>query len=53
MKVDFLNADKDDCAKAILAGCYKYGKATLLAWGGSTMTCVIEYEDNYPIQPNA
>lgn len=47
MKVDFLNADKDDCARAIPAGCYKFGAATLLTWGGATMTCVIEYEEDY------
>lgn len=44
-KVMFYNADDDECAKAILAGCYKFGAATLLRRGGATMTSVIEYED--------
>lgn len=36
------NADEDGCAKTILAGCYKFGSATLLRQTGSTMTSVIE-----------
>lgn len=36
------NTDADGNAKAITAGCYKYGGATLLNWGGATMTYVIE-----------
>ena len=36
----------EDIAKTILAGCYKFGAATLLREGGATMTKVIEvYED--------
>ena len=31
-----------DCAKAILAGCYKFGSATLLRHSGATMTSVVE-----------
>jgi DNA (cytosine-5)-methyltransferase 1 len=38
------NADEDGCAKAILAGCYKFGAATLLRKSGATMTSVIEGE---------
>ena len=45
-KIMFYNADKDETAKAILAGCYKFGGATLLRRGGATMTSVIEYEEN-------
>lgn len=36
------NADEDGCAKDILAGCYKFGAATLLRKSGATMTSVIE-----------
>ena len=36
------NADEDGCAKTILAGCYKFGSATLLRQTGSTMTSVLE-----------
>lgn len=44
----FYNAADDDgnIAKTILAGCYKFGAATLLRRGGATMTTVIEYEDS-------
>ena len=36
----------EDIAKTILAGCYKFGAATLLREDGATMTKVIEvYED--------
>lgn len=43
----FHNADASGTvAKAILAGCYKFGAATLLRSGGATMTSVIEYEDS-------
>ena len=36
----------EDIAKTILAGCYKFGAATLLREGGATMTKVIEvYEE--------
>lgn len=38
------NADEDGCEKAILAGCYKFGAATLLRKSGATMTSVIEGE---------
>lgn len=38
------NADEDGCAKDILAGCYKFGAATLLRKSGATMTSVIEGE---------
>ena len=32
--IAYYNADSDGCAKAILAGCYKFGAATLLRTGG-------------------
>ena len=36
----------EDIAKTILAGCSKFGAATLLRCGGATMTKVIEvYEE--------
>ena len=36
----------EDIAKTILAGCYKFGAATMLRCGGATMTKVIEvYEE--------
>ena len=36
----------EDIAKTILAGCYKFGAATLLREAGATMTKVIEvYEE--------
>ena len=41
-KITFHNADEDEVAKCILAGCYKFGAATLLRQNGSTMTSVIE-----------
>lgn len=41
-KVFSYNHDGDFCSKTILAGCYKFGAATLLNWGGSTMTSIIE-----------
>ena len=43
----------EDIAKTILAGCYKFGVATLLREDGATMTKVIEvYEEDeeYGIQ---
>ena len=40
--VMFHNADKGRTARTILAGCYKFGAATLLREGGATMTSVIE-----------
>ena len=37
----------EDIAKIILAGCYKFGAATLLREDGATMTKVIEvYEED-------
>lgn len=46
-KIMFLNADdKGRVSKTILAGCYKFGRATLLRQGGATMTSVIEYEED-------
>lgn len=33
------NTDTDGNAKAITAGCYKYGGATLLNWGGDDDLC--------------
>lgn len=45
-KIMFYNADEGgSVAKTILAGCYKFGCATLLRQGCATMTTVIEYED--------
>ena len=44
-KIMFYNADDGEVAKCILAGCYKFGAATLLRQSGSTMTSVIEIED--------
>ena len=40
----FYNADENGTAKAILAGCYKFGAATLLR-RGATMTSVIEVDE--------
>ena len=41
----------EDIAKTILAGCYKFGAATLLRCGGATMTKVIEvYEEDIETQ---
>ncbi len=45
-KILFYNAD-GNVAKTILAGCYKFGRATLLRRGGATMTSVIEYYEEY------
>lgn len=47
MKIMFYNADDNgNVAKTILAGCYKFGSATLLRQGGgATMTSVIEYDE--------
>ena len=37
----------EDIEKTILAGCYKFGAATMLRCEGATMTKVIEvYEEN-------
>ena len=45
-KIMFYNADDDGrISKTILAGCYKFGRATLLRTGGATMTSVIEIYD--------
>ena len=41
-KITFHNADEGEVAKSILAGCYKFGAATLFRKNGSTMTSVIE-----------
>ena len=32
-------------AKTILAGCYKFGAATLMREGGATMTSIIEIHE--------
>ena len=41
----------EDIAKTILAGCYKFGAATLLREDGATMTKVIEiYEEDKQIR---
>ncbi len=34
MKQILLNTCQDGTAKTVTAGCYKYGVATLLSWGG-------------------
>lgn len=38
----------DGVSKTIVSGYYKFGTATLLFWGGSTGTAImeIEYEDD-------
>ena len=41
----------EDIAKTILAGCYKFGAATMLRRQGATMTKVIEvYEEDTQIR---
>ena len=45
-RIMFYNIDSDECAKAILSGCYKFGVATWLRPDGATMTSVIEFEDD-------
>ena len=41
----------EDIAKTILAGCYKFGAATLLREEGATMTKVMEvYEEDKQIR---
>lgn len=41
--ISFHNADGDGTlAKTVLAGCYKFGLATLLRPNGATMTSIIE-----------
>ena len=41
----------EDIAKTILAGCYKFGAATMLRCKGATMTKVIEvYEEDIETQ---
>ena len=41
----------EDIAKTILAGCYKFGAATLLREDGATMTKIIEvYEEDIETQ---
>lgn len=49
-----INTDKDDCAKTILAGYYKYGSATILGdTFGTTGTAVMEiYEEDNPDKHN-
>lgn len=50
--VIYYNADKARTARTILAGCYKFGVATLLREGGATMTSVIEiYEKDKVPEP--
>lgn len=50
-KIAFYNADEGDVARSILAGCYKFGSATLLRKTGATMTSVIEiYDDDNDLQ---
>lgn len=51
-KVMFYNIDSNECAKAILSGCYKFGVATLLRSNGATMTSVIEIEDGNSVVCN-
>lgn len=34
MRIEFYNEDSEGVAKTILAGCYKFGHATLLRTGG-------------------
>jgi hypothetical protein len=51
-RIMFYNIDSDECAKAILSGCYKFGVATLLRPDGATMTSVIEVEDENNIVCN-
>ena len=46
MRIEFYNEDSEGVAKTILAGCYKFGHATLLRTGGATMTSVIEIYDD-------
>ena len=47
MKIEFYNAadTQGTIAKTILAGCYKFGHATLLRRGGATMTSVVEIQE--------
>lgn len=33
-------------SKTIVSGCYKFGTATLLFWGGSTGTAIMEIYDD-------
>ena len=42
----------EDIAKTILAGCYKFGAATMLRCGGATMTKVIEVYEEETRQKN-
>lgn len=45
IKVRYINSNCDGTAKAILAGCFKFGAATLLRGGQASMTSLlIEYE---------
>ena len=41
----FLNPAPQNISKTILAGCERFGIATLTRRGGVTMTSVIEYEE--------
>ena len=43
-RIEFINADMG-VAKSILAGCYKFGGATLLRDNGATMTSIIYIEE--------
>ena len=42
----------EDIAKTILAGCYKFGAATMLRCEGATMTKVIEVYEEETRQKN-
>ena len=44
-KIMFYNLGPLETAKTIVGGCYKFGIKSLLMWKGTTMTSVIEYED--------
>lgn len=45
IRYSFINENSDGTAKALLAGCYKFGAATLLRGGQASMTSVlIEYD---------
>ena len=44
-KIRYINCNCDGTAKSILAGCFKFGAATLLRGGQVSMTSVLfEYE---------
>lgn len=44
-RIKLLNSDAGSISKSILAGCYKFGGATLLRDNGATMTSVIYIEE--------